>query len=276
MSVDYKTAIIFFSDKLKTTLPQIRSIQFDGTFQTVPVQFFQLWTIFITVGRYTLPGIHCLMTAKDQNLYKAVLNDIRKLISQFQPEVTMSDWEAAPRNAVKEIYPNVKNYGRWFHFSQRVWQKTQKLGLVETFTENQEFATYVRCLMAIPFLPSDLIQETYNLFKSPDLLVANKIQLENLKKYFRKRWLGQISTEELSIFESDITTNNGAESYHAKLKGRIICSHPRIWSFMSILNEIISDTDNEIERICLGMEISRPRKRKMLLMMNTSQFANLN
>ena len=54
VSVDYKTAIIFFSEKLKTNLPQIKSIQFDGTFQTVPVQFFQLWTIFITVGRYTL------------------------------------------------------------------------------------------------------------------------------------------------------------------------------------------------------------------------------
>ena len=73
--------------------------------------------------------------------------------------------------------------------------------------------------MAIPFLPSDLIQETYNLLKSPDLPVANKIQLENFKKYFRKRWLGQTSAEELSIVESDITTNNGAESYHVKLKG---------------------------------------------------------
>ena len=52
VSVDYKTAIIFFSDLLKTTLPQIRSIQFDGTFQTVPVQFFQLWTIYFT--RHTL------------------------------------------------------------------------------------------------------------------------------------------------------------------------------------------------------------------------------
>ena len=73
--------------------------------------------------------------------------------------------------------------------------------------------------MAIPFLPSDLIQETYDLLKSPDLPVANKIQLENFKKYFRKRWLGQTSAEELSIVESDITTNNGAESYHVKLKG---------------------------------------------------------
>ena len=171
------------------------------------------------------------MTAKDQNLYKAVLNDILKLIPQFQPEVTMSDWEAAPRNAVKEIYPNVKHYGCWFHFSQRVWQRTQKLGLVETFTENQEFATYVRCLMAIPFLPSDLIQETYNNLKSPDLPVANRIHLENLKKYFRMRWLNQISAEELSIFESDITTSNGAESYHAKLKGRITPEYGALCQF---------------------------------------------
>ena len=31
------------------------------------------------------------------------------------------------------------------------------------------------------------------------------------------------------------------------------------------LNEIISDTDNEIERVSLGMEISRPRKRKNVI-----------
>ena len=91
------------------------------------------------------------MTAKDQNLYKAVLQNISNLIPQFQPAVSMSDWEAAPRNAVKETYPIVQNYGCWFHFSQRIWQKTQKLGLTQTFAENQGFATYVRCLMAIPF-----------------------------------------------------------------------------------------------------------------------------
>ena len=145
VSVDNQTVIIFFSDKLQTFLPQVKCIQFDGTFQTIPVQFSQLWTIFISVDRYTLPGIHCLMTAKDQNFYKAVLQNISNLIPQFQPAMSMSDWEAAPRNAVKETYPNVQNYGCWFHFSQRIWQKTQKLGLAQTFAENQGFATYVRC-----------------------------------------------------------------------------------------------------------------------------------
>ena len=91
VSIDNHTAIIFFSNKLKNLLPQIRSIQFDGTFYTVPVQFYQLWTIFIAVGRYTLPGIHCLMITKDQELYKAVLNKIDSLVPQFQPIVSMSD-----------------------------------------------------------------------------------------------------------------------------------------------------------------------------------------
>ena len=169
VSVNNHTAIIFFSNKLKDSLPQISSIQFDGTFYTVPVQFYQLWTIFITVGRYSLPGIHCLMTNKDQELYKAVLHEIRTLVPHFQHLVSMSDWEAAPRNAFKEAYPNVRNFGCWFHFTKRIWQKTQKIGLAQTYYENHDFATYVRCLMAIPFLPANAIEQTYNLLQSPDL-----------------------------------------------------------------------------------------------------------
>ena len=54
--------------------------------------------------------------------------------------------------------------------------------------------------------------------------------------------------------------NNGAESYHSKLKARIRTSHPRIWLFLSQLNDSIVDTDNDIGRIRLGREISRARK----------------
>ena len=49
----------------------------------VPVQFFQLWTIFLAVVRHTLPAIHCLMTAKSQNLYQAVLENISVNIPLF-------------------------------------------------------------------------------------------------------------------------------------------------------------------------------------------------
>ena len=51
--------------------------------------------------------------------------------------------------------------------------------------------------MAIPFLPAALIIPTYNLIETLVLPVDLMLKLEKLKKYFKKRWLNQISPEEL-------------------------------------------------------------------------------
>ena len=71
------------------------------------------------------------------------------------------------------------------------------------------------------------------------LIKCTKSMVEKLKKYIKRYWLTQISREELSIFDVSITTNNGAESYRSKLKARIRTCHPRIWSFLSQLNDVI-------------------------------------
>ena len=120
-------------------------------------------------------------------------------IPQFKPMASMSDWEPAPRKAFKEIYPQIKIYGCWFHFTQCIWAKTQKLGLTQSFKDNIQVAKYIRQLMAIPILPAALIIPTYNLISTPTLPVDHLLKLEKLKKYFSKRWLNQISHEELSV-----------------------------------------------------------------------------
>ena len=266
VSINDHTAIIFFSDNIRTFLSQITNIQFDGTFYTVPVLFYQLWTIFLTVDRHTLPGIHCLMTGKNEELYKAILIHIHQLLPELQPTTSMSDWEAAPRKALKEVFPNIKLFGCWFHFTQRIWYKTQKLGLTESFKDNIEVARYIRQLMSIPFLPASLIHPTYSLLQFPATIIPTEaMKLEKLNKYFKKRWITHVNPEELSIFDSDFTTNNGAESYHARLKDRIRANHPRVWNFMTHINEIIMDTDNEFGRLSLGKDITRPRKKTNIL-----------
>ena len=98
-----QTAVVFFSDKMTNFLTEVTSIQFNGTFFTVPIQFFQLWTIFVAVGRHTLPAIHCLMTAKSQDLYQAILENISVNIPLFQPSSSMSDWEPAARIAFRNV-----------------------------------------------------------------------------------------------------------------------------------------------------------------------------
>ena len=98
------TAAIFFSEEMNILLHQVVHIQFDGTFYTVPIQFAQLWTIFVAVDRHSLPAIHCLMTTKSQALYIAVLERISSKVPHFKPSASMSDWEIAPRNALKEVF----------------------------------------------------------------------------------------------------------------------------------------------------------------------------
>ena len=98
-------------------LDEITDIQFDGTFYTVPVQFYQLWTIFVVVDRYTLPAIHCLMTSKSQELYIVILGRIFSNLPNFKPTTVVSDWESAPRNSFKQIYPNTNINGCWFHYT---------------------------------------------------------------------------------------------------------------------------------------------------------------
>ena len=62
-----------------------------------------------------------------------------------------------------------------------------------------------------------------------------------------------------------MTTNNGAESYHGRLKSLIKCNKPRIWNFLAILDNIITDKDNEIARLQRGLSITRGQKKKSIL-----------
>ena len=116
-------------------------------------------------------------------------------------------------------------------YTQTIWKKIQKCGLVSSLRENYELASFVKKVMAIPFLPAELISSTYSLLQVPTRIQpSDRPKLDTFLKYFHKHWLTAISSEELSIFRLEYGTNNGAESYHAQLKSAIKSSHSRIWS----------------------------------------------
>ena len=115
--------------------------------------------------------------------------------------------------------------------------------------------------MSLPFLPEELIPTTFDLLDTYSHIVQeDDNRFRKLKTYLRKQWIIKTPANELSIYKSNQTTNNGAEIYHAKLKAEIVVSHPRIWYFIQILNDIITDTDLNVERLRNCIEISRPAK----------------
>ena len=69
--------------KLEERVEIVHDIQYDGTFHVVPKLFYQLFTVYLSIGRNTIPAIHCLMTNKDEERYTAVIIKIKELIPQL-------------------------------------------------------------------------------------------------------------------------------------------------------------------------------------------------
>ncbi|KAI6650563.1 hypothetical protein LOD99_7613 [Oopsacas minuta] len=249
---------------LQPMIPQSAS-EFSEVLPTTTFAVNHKATVIVDVGRHAIPAVHCLLTNKDDELYVAVIQKIRELVPQLEPDCAMSDWEQAARNAVKRVYPGIRVNGCWFHYTQAIWRKTQKYGLASTCRGNLECASFVKKIMAIPFLPAELILPIYNLLQIPTLQQSQMKKLEVFLNYFEKQWLTKIGPEELSIFNLKYVTNNAAESYHGKLKSIIKSSHPRIWNFLTVINNIIADYDNEMAWIQEGREITRPSKKKNVM-----------
>lgn len=120
--------------------------------------------------------------------------------------------------------------------------------------------------MNLPFLPEESILPVFNLIgaRSLNIVGENDHKYTKFKSYIRKQWIRRTPANELSIFSAIQTTNNGAEIYHAKLKSEVVVKQPRIWHFIQVLNNIIADTDIDVERLRNGIEISRPIRKKSI------------
>ena len=121
-----------------------------------------------------------------------------------------------------------------------------------------------KAILALPLLPSEEIEPTFNQLILLPLVVSTSqaSRISELKRYLSKNWIKNTSSCELSVYTSPVNTNNGAESYDKKIKAYIKTPHPRIWSFLETLNNIIADYDAELDRISNGIEITRIQSKK--------------
>ena len=81
----------------------------------------------------------------------------------------------------------------------------------------------------------------------------------------KRQWIDKVPSEELSIWDQEMSTNNGAENYHGRLKSIIKTNKPRIWNFLDTMYGIILDTDNEFARLHRGLTITRALKKTSIL-----------
>ena len=154
--------------------------------------------------------------------------------------------------------------GCWFYYTQAIWKKNQILGLGKLYKTGKIYADWLRKLMALPLLPQSEITSTFSVFEAQvfELYGTDKVLVDKFKKYIKKTWI--LGEKDLSVYSSQIATNNGCESFHKTLKSSIKVHHPNVWKFLTELSKIITDFASKYMRLEKDLQITRPTKRNVI------------
>lgn len=180
---DQNRFIIFYTNRNFERLCNSRTLLCDGTFKTVPSQFYQLYTIHGSVLNYVFPLVYCIATRKTEDFYHNLLNHLssraQEMNLELNPQYILSDFEIAFMNAARNAFPNSQIKGCLFHFTQSIWRHTGYLkkiiltlkyvnadyfnaddftvlrGLKQQYGENVNIRETIQKLLSLPFVPID-------------------------------------------------------------------------------------------------------------------------
>ena len=145
---DAQKILIFSTTRNLTNLVDADIIYGDGTFYTSPNQFTQLYTLHATVDGVMYPLAFSLLPGKSEQIYDRLFDILKTACQQrglhLSPHTFLTDFETATRNAARRAFPNVSLKSCFFHYTQCIWRRTQKLGLATAYKENDDLRLLVR------------------------------------------------------------------------------------------------------------------------------------
>ena len=138
-------------------LVEADTLYVDGTFQTCPRVFYQIFTIHATYAGKHIPLVYCLLPNKRQETYERVFRIIQEKADQLglnlMPQTVLSDFELAIMQALRTIFPAAVVKGCYFHFCQALMRKVQHLHLQIPYQQNGDVRVFVRKTAALAFVP---------------------------------------------------------------------------------------------------------------------------
>ena len=139
MNLSTEIAIIFASKELNDVIENVDFCESDATFYVCPQHFYQFFTIMVSYKNHAFPAFFALMTKKTEKLYSSILNEIKVHFPNFNPSVSMSDFERAIMSSFEQTFPGIILHGCVFHYKQGVYKKVKKYCLSRVFHGNAIF-----------------------------------------------------------------------------------------------------------------------------------------
>jgi len=101
------------------------------------------------------------LSHKTEALYRyvKVFEKIKELAPWLTPSSAMADFEEASVTAFRQVFGDVNVTGCWFHYTQPITKRVQKLGLKDEYVSDVDVKDIVRCLFGSPLLPASEIRD---------------------------------------------------------------------------------------------------------------------
>lgn len=223
-------------------LRQAKTMYVDGTFESSPKLFQQIFIIHTVIDNIYVPLAFFLLPDKTISSYKNALLHIKNYV---QPDIVYVDFEKAIHAALRAVWPTVQLKGCRFHLGQSWWRKILTVGLSKDYRDKEsEDGKLLKYIFGLPllaphevepsffddFMPLKPVNEKYDEFF--DYLLETYILPDS--DFPPSMWA------ELSA--SCKRTTNACESFHSKLNCLFNKPHPNIYYIADTLKEIQSET----------------------------------
>lgn len=261
----------------------------DGTFQTCPALFTQLFSIHCIVGtgdcKRIVPLVYGFLDSKTEESYVTFFSQLKEYSAEFNIELNpgqiMSDFEQAILNAIRIEFPNTIQSGCLFHLGQNIWRKIQACGLSARYGADSNFAVQMRCYVALAYLPAEDIPNIFRQYK--DTLFPE--EAEDVTRYFEEYYvLGRLISRNIDdkiqvsrlqpLFPPSLwsiernnhsrlpRTQNSVEAWHRRWNSLLDNKRLGLYGCIRKIIEEQKVTEHKIEKILGNLPQTPPKKKK--------------
>ena len=281
--------VVFASEMGLTQLSRADTWHMDGTFDSSPAIFEQLYAIRVPFGEGALSCVYAFLSGKSQSTYEerlhAILNGYTDLGFQPNPTTVVTDFEQAIITALTTTTGlHVQTQGCFYHLAQSTWRKVQKLEIVTSYRSSEEVKLFCGMLDRLAFLPFSDVPAGMDYLKehTPEGLeplidyfdstyvsgtfhcICQPPGPEGVVPSMRMRRIPPLFPPELwNVHEVTICggsrTINMCETWNNVFRSIVGCSHPTIW--LAICN--LRKDHNDVATTVLWDSCGQPPKKRV-------------
>ncbi|KAG0441625.1 hypothetical protein DMUE_0906 [Dictyocoela muelleri] len=150
---DPERVLIFTTETHLLHLKSSQSWNCDGTFWSYPRDYCQIYVILAKVRTINIPLVYFIMKTRSKSAYEKIFNFLKNKINDFNQKFITIDFEMAAYLTLKNTFPKSKIVGCFFHFTQLLFRRVQRLELVKLYKENIRIREVFRMIIALAFVP---------------------------------------------------------------------------------------------------------------------------